>query len=144
MVTVRSLLDTKSSELFTIGPEASVYQALELMARKDIGAVLVVEGERLVGLFSERDYARNVILKGRSSRDTQVRELMSRVVLYVRPEQSVHDCMALMTNKRVRHLPVMEAGRLVGIVTIGDVVKAVIDHQEVLISELENYITGAS
>ena len=140
--TVRNLLDAKHADLWTIAPEASVYEALERMAERDVGALLVVEGERLVGLFSERDYARKVILKGRSSRDTRVSELMSRDVLYVRPEQTIESCMALMTARKVRHLPVLEEKRLVGIVTIGDVVKAVIDKQEVLITELETYITG--
>jgi CBS domain-containing protein len=142
MTTVRNLLDSKDEGLWTITPEASVYQALELMADKDVGAVLVTENDRLVGLFSERDYARKVILKGRASRQTQVQELMSKDVLYVRPEQTIDNCMALMTAKKVRHLPVLEEGRLMGIVTIGDVVKAVINKQEVIISELENYISG--
>ena len=144
MITVQSLLDSKPKELFTVGPGASVYEALEIMAQRDIGALVVVDGQKVVGVFSERDYARKVILKGRSSREMRVHELMSRDVLYVRPEQSVDHCMALMTKKRVRHLPVIAEGHLSGIVTIGDVVKAVIDHQEVVISELENYITGAS
>jgi CBS domain-containing protein len=142
MTTVRKLLESKAEALWTIPPEASVYQALEQMAERDVGALLVVEGERLVGLFSERDYARKVILKGRASRETRVSELMSRDVLYVRPDQTIDNCMALMTAKKVRHLPVLDGGRLMGIVTIGDVVKAVIIKQEVLISELENYITG--
>ena len=144
MITVQSLLDSKPKELFTVGPGASVYEALEIMAQRDIGALVVVDGQKVVGVFSERDYARKVILKGRRSREMRVHELMSRDVLYVRPEQSVDHCMALMTKKRVRHLPVIAEGHLSGIVTIGDVVKAVIDHQEVVISELENYITGAS
>ena len=142
MTTVRNLLESKDEGLWTITPEASIYEALELMADKDVGAVLVTEGERLVGLFSDRDYARKVILKGRASRDTKVSELMSRDVLYVRPDQTTDNCMALMTAKKVRHLPVLEDSRLIGIVTIGDVVKAVINQQEVLISELENYISG--
>jgi CBS domain-containing protein len=143
MIPVKTLLESKPHDLWTIGPQASVYEALELLSAKDVGAVIVVDGERVVGLFSERDYARKVILKGKSSKGTKVEELMSRDVLYVRPEQTVNDCMALMSAKRVRHLPVMEKGKLLGIVTIGDVVKAIIDQQGVIISGLENYITGS-
>jgi CBS domain-containing protein len=142
LVQVKTLLESKPNDLWTIGPKASVYEALELLAAKDVGALLVVEGERVVGLFSERDYARKVILKGKSSRDTRVEELMSREVLYVRPDQTVENCMSLMTARRVRHLPVLESGKLIGIVTIGDVVKSIIDHKDGLIHELENYITG--
>ena len=142
MITVRNLLDAKPEALWTIAPHETIFRALEVMAEKDVGALLVVEDERLVGLFSERDYARRVVLKGRTSRDTKVSELMARDVLYVRPEQSIDNCMMLMTARKVRHLPVLDGRKLIGIVTIGDVVKAVIDHQEVVISELENYITG--
>ena len=143
MLTVRNVLDSKHKDLWTVGPETTVYEALEQMAEKDIGALLVVEGERLVGVFSERDYARKVILRGRASRTTAVRELMRTRVLCVGPDRTIEDCMALMTVRRVRRLPVLEDGeRLAGIVTIGDVVKALISEKEFLIEELERYITS--
>ena len=113
-----------------------------MMANKNVGSLLVLENGQLIGLFSERDYARKVILKGKSSRDTPVREIMSSRVVYVRPNQTVGECMALMTDKRVRHLPVIEDKQLVGLISIGDVVKAIISEQEFLIHQLENYITG--
>ncbi len=144
MKSVRQLLSSKSREIWSVSPSQSVYEALELMAEKDIGAVLVIEAGQLVGIFSERDYARKVILRGKSSRETSVGELMTRNVLYVRPNQSLEECMALMTDKRIRHLPVLENNRLIGIVTIGDIVKAIISDQEFTIHELESYITGGS
>ncbi|OIO90282.1 MAG: hypothetical protein AUK03_13280 [Anaerolineae bacterium CG2_30_64_16] len=143
MFTVRQLLGTKSGNVWTIAPEASVYEALQWMADKNVGALPVVEAGRLVGVFSERDYARKVVLLGKSSRETAVGELMSHPVYYVRPEQAIEACMTLMTEKRIRHLPVLEDGALVGIVSIGDVLKAIISHQEVVIRDLEHYITGA-
>ena len=142
MKTVAQLLRTKGQQVLSVAPDIPVFEALEVMADKNVGALLVVEGERLVGVFSERDYARKVILKGKSSKDTPVREIMSSHVLYIRPEQTIEDCMALMTDKRVRHLPVMEAEKLVGVISIGDVVKAVIAEQEFMIEQLQNYITG--
>ena len=142
MKTVTQLLRTKGQQVLSVAPDIPVFEALEVMADKNVGALLVVEGERLVGVFSERDYARKVILKGKSSKDTPVREIMSSHVLYVRPEQTIEDCMALMTDKRVRHLPVMEEERLVGVISIGDVVKAIIAEQEFMIEQLQNYITG--
>jgi CBS domain-containing protein len=142
MKTVAQILRTKGHEVFSISPERSVFEALGLMAEKNVGALLVVEGGRLTGIFSERDYARKVILKGKASRETPVREIMTSRVLYVSPEQSVHDCMALMTDKRVRHLPVLAEERLVGLISIGDVVKAIITEQEFIIEQLQNYITG--
>ena len=142
MNTVGEILQTKGHQVWSVTPDTSVFEALELMAEKQIGAVLVIENERVIGVFSERDYARKVILKGRSSHTTLVSELMTRKIVYVSPEDKVDECMALMTAKRVRHLPVLENHTLLGIVTIGDVVKAIISHQENTIRELEKYITG--
>ena len=142
MKTVTQLLRTKGQQVLSVAPDIPVFEALEVMADKNVGALLVVEGERLVGVFSERDYARKVILKGKSSKDTPVREIMSSHVLYVRPEQTIEDCMALMTDKHVRHLPVLDQGKLIGVISIGDVVKALIDEQQFIIEQLQNYITG--
>ena len=142
MTTVTQLLRTKGHEVVSVSAETSVFQALKVMAEKNIGALLVIEAERLVGVLSERDYARKVILKGKASKDTSVREIMTAHVLYVRPEQTIEECMALMTAKRVRHLPVLEEERLVGVISIGDVVKAIIAEQEFMIEQLQNYITG--
>jgi len=142
MKTVAQILRTKGHEVLSVSPEMSVFDALGLMAEKNVGALLVVEGGRLTGIFSERDYARKVILKGKASRETPVREIMTSHVLYVRPEQAVDDCMALMTDKRVRHLPVLAEEKLVGVISIGDVVKAIIAEQEFIIEQLQNYITG--
>jgi len=140
---VSQLLDAKGREVWWVTPETSVYDALVLMAEKNCGALLVLEANKLVGIFSERDYARKIILKGKASKDTTVKEIMSTEVFYVRPEQTIDECMALMTARRIRHLPVLEGGRLAGMISIGDVVKAVISEQEFTIKQLENYITGA-
>jgi len=142
MKTVAQLLRAKGHDVLSISPEAFVFEALKVMAEKNVGALLVVEGERLVGVFSERDYARKVILKGKASKEIPVREIMTSHVLYVRPEQTIEECMALMTDKRVRHLPVLEEERLVGVISIGDVVKAIIAEQDFMIEQLQNYITG--
>ena len=142
MKTVSQLLRTKGQAILSVSPDIPVFEALQVMAEKNVGALLVVEGGELVGIFSERDYARKVILKGKSSKDTPVQEIMSSHVLYVRPEQTIEDCMALMTDKRVRHLPVLDQGKLVGVISIGDVVKALIDEQQFIIEQLQNYITG--
>ncbi len=139
---VNEILKEKGHEVLSVTPETSVFEALKLMANKNVGSLLVLENDQMIGLFSERDYARKVILKGKSSRDTPVREIMSSRVVYVRPNQTVEECMALMTDKRVRHLPVIKDKQLVGLVSIGDVVKAIISEQEFLIHQLENYITG--
>lgn len=144
MRTVRDVLKEKGGTIWTIPPEAKVFQALELMAEKNIGAVLVMEKGSLVGILSERDYVRKGIIQGRAAKDTSVREIMTEGVLYVRPEQSIEECMALMTNKRVRHLPVFEGERLAGMISIGDVVKAIIADQSFTIEQLTNYITGRS
>jgi CBS domain-containing protein len=142
MITVRDLLRSKAPGVVSTAPSSSVYEALALMKKHDIGGLPVLEGGRLVGLLSERDYARGVVLLGRSSRDMNVGELMSPAVV-VDLEQSIEDCMTLMTRERVRHLPVLTSGTLVGIVTIGDVVKAIISDQALHIHELEHYIRGA-
>ena len=143
MTTVGRLLDSKGHDVWSIAPDASVFDAIKLMADRGIGAVLVMKGEKLVGVVSERDYARKVILQGRSSKDTPVRQIMTDKVFYVRPDQTVEDCMVLMTEKRIRHLPVLDGDRLVGMISIGDVVKSVISEKETLIRQLENYITGS-
>ena len=142
MKTVAQLLRSKPPGVLSTAPDTAVFHALQLMAEKNVGALLVLDGDELVGIFSERDYARKVILLGKSSKDTPVREIMSSHVLYVRPQQTIEDCMALMTDKRVRHLPVLEEQRVVGVISIGDVVKDIISEQEFTIEQLQNYITG--
>ena len=143
MKTVKELLRNKGYQVWSIGPDATVYEALSLMAEKDVGALLVLDNtSQLMGILSERDYARKIVLKGKTSRETPVREIMTGKVVWVHPDQTIEECMALMTNKRVRHLPVMEEGRLLGVISIGDVVKDIISEQEFVIEQLENYITG--
>lgn len=139
--TVKQILEEKGHEIWSVSPDDNVYDALKKMAEKNIGALLVLEGEDLVGIISERDYARKVMLKGKSSMDTPVKDVMTPRVLYVRINQPIEDCMALMTDKRIRHLPVFDEDKLVGVISIGDVVKAIISHQEFVIEQLENYIT---
>ncbi len=143
MLRVHDLLRNKGAEVWTIEPQATVYRALEVMADKDIGALPVVEGGRLVGMFSERDYARKVSLHNKSSRATTVGELMSHPVISVGHDETIETCMTLMTNHRVRHLPVLEDGKLTGMISIGDILKAIISDQNVMIRDLENYIAGA-
>jgi CBS domain-containing protein len=142
MATVKQVLQGKGHEVWTIGPDASVYDAVAMMADKEIGALVVVEGDSPVGVLSERDYARKVMLQGRSSRDTKIKEIMTSRVAYARPEQTVEECMSMMTDKRVRHLPVMEGDQLLGIISIGDLVKAIIEEQQHVIKQLEQYISG--
>jgi CBS domain-containing protein len=142
MITVRQLMRAKGSDVWHIAPDASVYDALKLMADKRVGALVVLDEAELVGIISERDYARKVILKEKSSMDTPVRDIMTEEVVCLGPEQSIQDCMALMTDRRIRHLPVLQDDRLVGIVSIGDVVKAIISQQEFMIEQLERYIEG--
>lgn len=144
MKTVREILKKKGSVVWAVSPEDSIYSALDLMAEKNIGAVLVTKNNRLEGIFSERDYARKVVLKGKSSRETTVGEAMTSIVSCVEPDRSVEECMALMTDKRIRHLPVVESGNLTGVVSIGDIVEAKISEQEFIIGQLENYITGGA
>jgi CBS domain-containing protein len=142
MKIVKDILEAKGYDLWTIHPDAMVYDALTLMAEKNVGALVVMEGERPVGVISERDYARNMILKGRTSRDTAIREIMSPLEVTVRPEQDLEECMELMTDKRVRHLPVMQGDKLIGMVSIGDIVKGIISTKEFMIEQLEKYIKG--
>ena len=142
MVTIRQLLDRKGGKVRFIHPDATVYDAVAKMADNDIGSLIVMDGDALVGIITERHYARNVILKGRTSPATLVREIMERQVITVRPEQTVEECMALMTDKRVRHLPVIEGGRITGIVSIGDLIKSVIDDQKFVVDQLNHYIRG--
>jgi CBS domain-containing protein len=138
----RVLEEKQSGDIFGTRPDASVYEALEMMADKNVGALIVLDEGRLVGIMSERDYARKIILLNRLSRDTKVSEIMTQTVLTVTPDQSMVECMELMTDRRVRHLPVMEGGEVVGVVSIGDVVRAVIQEQQFMIQQLESYITG--
>ena len=142
MHTVRQLLQTKGNEVWSVAPQTTVYQVLELMADKNVGALVVVAGRKVVGIFTERDYARKVILKGKDSKTVAVGELMTKNVLYVGPDETIDKCMALMTDKHTRHLPVLEKGQLVGLISIGDVVKSVISDQQFTIQELERYIVG--
>jgi CBS domain-containing protein len=140
MISVRQLLEGKGRQVFTIAPGAAVLDAIRMMAERHVGALLVMEGETLSGIVSERDYARKVILMGRSSADTPVRDIMTATVITVQPETPVEQCMQIMTERRVRHLPVTEGGRVVGMVSIGDLVKAVIAEQQQHIEQLESYI----
>ena len=140
MTTVRQLLDRKDRAIFSVEPEAPVLEAIRAMAAHHVGALLVMQGATLCGIVSERDYARNVILMGRSSADTPVRDIMSSPVLTVSPQDSVQKCMQLMTDRHVRHLPVAVGSRVLGMISIGDLVKAVIAEQQQQIEQLENYI----
>ena len=143
MKTAADILKSKPHQtIFTVTPTASVFDAVKLMAIKDVGALLVMEGEHVAGIFTERDYARKIALMSRSSRDTVVREVMTAAVMYVRPDQTSEECMALMTENRIRHLPVMDGDRLFGLVSIGDLVKDIISEQQFTIQQLEHYITG--
>ena len=139
---VGEILSAKGTDVWSVTPQHTVFAALVLMAEKEVGALLVLDGESLVGVFSERDYARKVILEDKSSKDTSVSEVMSAPVFSVGPDQSIEDCMSLMSEKRARHLPVLEDGKLIGLISIGDVVKAVISEREAVIGQLESYITG--
>ncbi len=142
MTTIRQLLAEKNRELLSIGPNDTVFNAIETMSKNNIGALVVLDGDRLVGIISERDYARNVILKGRSSQKTVVNEIMSTRVICARPEQTVEECMAVMTEKTVRHLPVLEKKQVIGMISIGDLVKSIISGQKFLIEQLEHYISS--
>ena len=142
MKKVKAILDTKGHDFISIGPDETVFAAIKLLSENEIGSLLVMEQDRLVGIFTERDYARKVILEGRLSKDTAVGDVMSRSVLCVSPDRSVDECMALMTEKRVRHLPVVDHKKVVGVLSIGDLVKAIISEQQFVIDQLQHYITG--
>lgn len=142
MTKLQRLLDDKGSSVWSVHPDDTVLDAIKLLAQKDIGALIVIENDKPVGIFTERDYARKVYLRGKSSLDTAVREIMVSPVICVSPDQSVNECLALMTEKRFRHLPVVIDGRLVGMVSIGDLVKSVIDDQKFEIEQLEHFVHG--
>jgi CBS domain-containing protein len=144
MGTVRDILRTKGTDVWSISPDTTVLAALQEMADRNVGAILVMDEGRLVGILSERDYARKVRLCGKSAGDTLSRDIMTERVVCVRPEQTTDDCMALMTDKHVRHLPVIEGNQVIGVVSIGDIVKSIISEQEFIIDQLENYISGTA
>jgi CBS domain-containing protein len=139
---VRDILRDKGTAVYSISPDDTVYDALKLMAEKDVGALLILEGDRLVGLISERDYARKIVLKDKLSKETKVKEIMTAEVFTVTPDMDLDECMELITEKRTRHLPVVENDRVTGLISIGDVVKGIIDHKEFVIGQLESYIKG--
>ncbi len=144
MKTVRQIIESRTGPVLSIAPDASVYDALVIMAEKHIGALLVVKGEELVGIFSERDYARSIVLKGKTSKDTPVSEVMTeqQYLITVTPKNTVEECLNLVSAKRIRHLPVLDNGKVVGIISIGDLVKETIEYQKFLIQQLESYIQG--
>ena len=141
-MTLRQLLQSKGGAAWSVPSTSTVFDALQSMAEKNVGALLVIDNEKLVGIISERDYARKVALRGKSSKETPVKEIMTEKVVYVRPDESIEECMAVMTEKHIRHLPVIDAGVLIGVISIGDVVRAVIAEQKFIIAQLENYISG--
>jgi CBS domain-containing protein len=143
MLKVQDVLRSKSKNIWSISSRETTYKALEMLAEKDIGALMVIDDGKLAGIFSERDYARKVILKGKSSRETSVGELMTKEVYSITPDKTVEECMALMTTIHCRHLPVFENNQLIGVVTIGDIVNAIINDQQIKIHDLEKYITGS-
>ena len=142
MGNVRNLLQKKGTIVHSITPDSSVYDALEVLENKNLGALVVVQEEELIGIFTERDYARKVVLKGRSSKDTCVGDIMTDRPVYVSPDNTIDDCMQIMTDKYIRHLPVLDNGRLLGVISIGDVVKYVIEEKNFIIENLEHYIVG--
>jgi CBS domain-containing protein len=142
MQTANDILNSKGRNVWSVGPNDSVLDVLQLMAEKEVGATVVIDGDRIAGIVSERDYARKVALKGRTSREAKARDIMTSNVVCVRPDQSIEECMELMTRGRLRHLPVVDRGKLVGVVSIGDLVKAIIDDKEFTINQLQSYITG--
>ena len=142
MRSVKDILQEKGTQVYSIPPDAKVYEALQMMADKNVGALMVMENDIAVGLISERDYARKIVLKGKFSKDVLVREIMTADIIRIGPDDDVEECMELMTDKRVRHLPVFKNDRLIGIISIGDIVKAIIEHKEEIIEQLEAYIKG--
>lgn len=144
MENVAQVLERKGYEIFTVDPEAKVYEALEIMSEKEVGALLVLSGQNVVGIFSERDYARKVVLLGKSSKDLPVKNIMSTRIYYVTPEQSIEDCMNILIQKRIRHLPVLKDNKLLGVVSIGDIVKALLGEKEFIIDQLVHYISGTA
>lgn len=142
MKTLKRVLADKGNAVYSIGPDAMVFDALTEMADREVGALIVLEDARVIGIFSERDYARKIILKGKSSRETTVREIMTDRVVYANPEMTLDECLAVMTDKRIRHLPIMREDELLGVVSIGDLVKGIIDEQRFRISQLESYVSG--
>jgi CBS domain-containing protein len=142
MGTVNDILRTKGNKIFTIPPDTVVYRALELMVENNVSSLLVLQDEKLVGIFTERDYARKVILKGKASRDTLISEIMTANVVTVAPDTSIDECMHMMTHKFIRHLPVLREDKILGLVSIGDVVKSIIEDQKFIIENMEHYITG--
>ena len=143
MGVVKQILEGKGSEIFTITPDTSVYHALELMVEKNVSALLVMENDKLAGIFTERDYARKVVLKGKKSTETQIGEIMTSNLITVSPGTTIDECMALMTGKYIRHLPVVDDGKLAGIISIGDVVRRIIEDQKLIIGHMEQYIAGS-
>lgn len=139
---VKNILDSKGRVVFSVTPEVTVYAAIELMCQKDVGGLLICENERLVGIFTERDYARKLILKGKSSKETPIKDLMTRNPIVVSPETSIEECMKIMSDKHIRHLPVVETDKVVAMISIGDVVRFVIEEQKSIIEQLEQYISG--
>ncbi len=137
---VREILQSKGHDVWFVRPEAFVFDAVKMMSERSVGALLVMEGDKMVGIITERDYARKVVLAGKSSKQTQVKDIMTQRVLWVAPERTIEECMALMTDKRVRHLPVVENTQVIGMLSIGDLVKAIIAEQQVIIDQLQNYI----
>jgi CBS domain-containing protein len=141
-MTITNLLKEKGPGVWTIDPDATVFDAMAKMAEKDIGSLVVMDGEKVIGIITERHYSRNIVLKGKASSTTLVRDIMEKNVIHVRPEQSIELCMALMTEKRVRHLPVLDGENLIGMVSIGDLLKSIISKQNFVIDQLEHYIQG--
>jgi CBS domain-containing protein len=139
---VKNILDTKGRVVFSVAPDVTVYTAIELMCQKNVGGLLIVENDKLVGIFTERDYARKLILKGKSSKETPIGDLMTRNPIVVSPESTIEDCMKIMSSKFIRHLPVVEDDKLVAMISIGDVVRFIIDEQKSIIEQLEQYISG--